>query len=72
MPRKTVCVEYKHADFTLRLTQTGPGRFTVNYGLSERRNLTYPQAAKELGECIMHALCCEGQILVDGKEVATG
>lgn len=34
--------------------------FTVQYGSDIRSKLNYPQAAHELGKCIMHALACEG------------
>lgn len=34
--------------------------FTVQYGSDIRSKLNYTQAAQELGECIMHALACEG------------
>lgn len=34
--------------------------FTVQYGKDVRSKLNYTQAAQELGECIMHALACEG------------
>lgn len=34
--------------------------FTVQYGKDVRGKLNYTQAAQALGECIMHALACEG------------
>lgn len=36
--------------------------FTVKYGSDVRSKLNYTQAAQELGECIMHALACEGVV----------
>lgn len=50
----------------VRLLQTGVGRFAVEYGKHYRNGMTYAQAAKELGECIMHAATCAGLI----REVA--
>jgi hypothetical protein len=42
--------------------KTNPKRFKVTYGLQVKAGLTYAQAAKELGECLMHALANEGKI----------
>lgn len=36
--------------------------FTVQYGSDTRSKLNYTKAAQELGECIRHALACEGVI----------
>lgn len=49
----------------IELQQTGFDRFTVVYGLQVKRNLSYAQAAAELGACIMHYQCCEGHL--DGR-----
>ena len=48
--------------FGIRLIQNGLDRFNVVYGMQCRDNLTYAEAARELGECIMHALACDGAI----------
>jgi hypothetical protein len=36
--------------------------FNVRYGRQYRTELTYGEAAKELGECIMHALACDSKL----------
>lgn len=38
--------------------------FAVQYGFQRTEGLTYPNAAKEYGACVMHALACEG-VLID-------
>lgn len=38
--------------------------FAVHYGFQRTEGLTYPNAAKEYGQCIMNALACEG-VLID-------
>ena len=48
--------------FGIRLIQSGLDRFSVVYGAQCRDNLTYADAAHELGGCIFHALACEGAI----------
>lgn len=40
----------------------GKDMFRVTYGLEVHPNLTYPEAAKELGGRIMHAQSCLGAI----------
>lgn len=45
--------------FTVTLWQNRSG-FAVVYGLQLTATLTYAQAAQELGECLMHALSCQG------------
>lgn len=37
-------------------------RFRVTYGSYVSEQLTYAEACKELGECLMHHLACEGLI----------
>jgi hypothetical protein len=59
---KHLCHEAFPGKFGVRLVQTGFDRFTVEYGLSVKRNLTYGQAAAEYGACIMHALACDGHL----------
>ena len=57
--------ETKIAGFDIKLTRSAPrGRanFAVSYGQQFNCHLTYEEAAKELGQCIMHALTCEGKI----------
>jgi hypothetical protein len=42
--------------------QNKKGFFRVNYGLQESCGLSYAQAAVELGQCILHALACDGKL----------
>lgn len=36
--------------------------FTVVYGMQINTDLTYAEAATQYGECIMHALACDGKL----------
>jgi hypothetical protein len=54
--------------FPLELSRTGRGRYTVQYGKQEKRNLDYLQAASELGVCLMHALACDGKVDSDNQQ----
>lgn len=47
--------------FTVSLWQSRSG-FAVVYGLQLTAPLTYSQASQELGECLMHALSCQGAL----------
>lgn len=47
--------------FTVSLWQSRSG-FALVYGMQLTAPLTYAQAAQELGECLMHALSCQGAI----------
>lgn len=38
------------------------GLFRVTYGLLITDNLTYPQAAKDFGQCMFHSLACAGKL----------
>lgn len=53
---------------SVSMVQTGFNRFTVSYGLQVTANLTYAQAAKEFGECVMHEASCDG--LIDNRTKA--
>jgi hypothetical protein len=50
----------------VKVIQTGIDRFTVQYGLQVKKGLNYGQAAREFGECVFHALACDG--LLDNRE----
>lgn len=64
--KKTLCQEITAPhQYPVRLYQTGIDRFTVEYGLQEKKSLNYGQAAKEYGCCLMHALACAG--LLDNR-----
>jgi len=52
---------------TLEQKDTESALFVVTYGLQRKTNLTYSQAAKELGDCIFHHLACES-VLDNGGE----
>ena len=58
---KLVSVHPIDSQFTVSLWQNRSG-FAVVYGLQLTAPLTYSQAAQELGECLMHALSCQGAI----------
>jgi len=60
--KRTTCFELTDAAFPIKLEQTGLDSFTVTYGLQVKDHLTYSQAAKELGSCIMHALACDSKL----------
>ena len=47
--------------FTVSLWQSRSG-FAVVYGLQLTAPLTYSQASQELGECLIHALSCQGAL----------
>jgi hypothetical protein len=65
--KSTICFETELAGFKIALIQTGKNTFTVVYGLQTFKKMGYQSAAKELGECIMHALNCEGKINEGGR-----
>lgn len=51
---------------TIKLTQQGKDKFTVQYGKQVCKGLTYGRAASELGGAIMHALACNDKL--DNRE----
>jgi hypothetical protein len=40
----------------------GSKMYSVQYGAEIHSGMTYQQAATKLGECLMHALACNGAI----------
>jgi hypothetical protein len=52
----------RRVDLAVSLMQIGVDKFTVTYGSETTRVLTYVEAAKEYGLCVMHALACEGKL----------
>lgn len=50
------------------MTQQGPDRFTVRYGMEVRARLSYSSACTALGAAIMHALACDS--LIDNRTKA--
>lgn len=59
---KHLCVEYADGDYEVRLFQTGFEKFTVEYGKSVKRTMTYVEAATEFGLCVMHSAACAGKL----------
>lgn len=63
MAKKTIEVlKLVIGDWTLKVEQKDHNTFTVRYGQATKHNLTRVTAARELGECIMHALETEGKL----------
>lgn len=52
--------------YPIILSQQGIDRFTVIYGKQVTKGLTYSQAAREYGICIMHVAACAGTL--DNRE----
>jgi hypothetical protein len=50
------------AGYNIQLRKRSANNFAVTYGKLVKVGLTYAEAAKELGQCIMHALACEGKL----------
>lgn len=48
--------------FPIQLTKQGKDKYTVIYGKQVTKDLNHTQASHELGECIMHALQCDGKL----------
>lgn len=69
MSKYRICAEYSEGlAFTVRIEQRGEnGRFRITYGLQVKDGLTYADAAREFGECVFHALACEGRLGNQGK-----
>jgi hypothetical protein len=51
--------------YPIQLIQTGKERFTVVYGLQRDTGLSYGEAARKLGEAIMHKAACDGDMVID-------
>jgi hypothetical protein len=60
--RKTPCFATVIAGLQIAMYQMANGSFTVVYGKQKFTSMGYQKAAKELGECIMHALACDSKI----------
>lgn len=54
--------ETQIAGMPITLRQSGVDSFRVTYFKQVKNGLTYAAAAKELGQCIMHALACDGML----------
>jgi hypothetical protein len=54
--------------FGVKIEQRGEnGLFRITYGKQVKENLTYADACHEFGECVFHALACDGKIGNNGK-----
>lgn len=62
MNRKEEALVLEIAGYEITLHQNGRDSFRVAYGAQVSRGLSYENAARELGESIMHALACESKI----------
>ncbi len=58
----TVNFEGSGHQYAVSIKQTSKKRYTVTYGLQVRTGLSYSEAAKELGLCLMHSMACESLI----------
>jgi hypothetical protein len=60
---KRVHSEAPDGQYTVALFQhKSRKRYAVAYGLQYESGLDYVQAAKDYGLCLMHALCCAGEL----------
>jgi hypothetical protein len=57
-----VCYQVTIAGCEITLAQKGVDNFSVQYYKQFTENLTYTEAALELGACIMHALACDSKL----------
>lgn len=48
--------------YPVKLEQDSSRKFRVTYGKQVNSRLDYGVAAKLFGECVMHALACNGQL----------
>lgn len=77
MSKQKTCFEFGGANFftgaktksliQLDQDQNKRGLFTVTYGLQQKAGLTYGQASRELGECLMHHAACNGDLNNQGE-----
>lgn len=57
-PRHELCL----LQGIVSLQQRGQDNFLVRYGRQIKAGLTYTEAAKELGACLMHQAACDGKL----------
>lgn len=60
------CLDLNDLAFPISLKQKGRDNFTVTYGLEKTEGLNYADAARKLGQSIMHALACNSRL--DNRE----
>lgn len=56
-------IRFAQFAYPVELTQLASGEFRVTYGAHERRQLSYEEAAAELGACLLHSATCAGQLM---------
>lgn len=59
---KTIVTVTCAHQYDVTLTQIGYDKFNVQYGKQLKIGLNYAQAAKEFGQCVMHAAACAGTL----------
>ena len=66
---KIINVNMQDLPFELKLEQSESkrGLFRVTYGKQVSKNLIYSEAAKKYGECLFHALACDGLLNNEGN-----
>lgn len=57
-----LCYETEIGGLKIKLRQTTRGLFVVTYGKQTKADLSYGAAAHYFGECLFHALTCDGKI----------
>ena len=56
------------AGFDIAIREDKYNQYTVTYGQQKRIGLDYYAACKEIGQCVMHALACDGVITIGDDE----
>ena len=57
-----IIFETDDAGYPITVRQAADRTFSVQYGKQLKSNLSYDEAAQELGFCIFHGLACESKI----------
>ena len=58
----TIIFETNDTGYPVTVRQAADRTFSVQYGKQLKTNLSYEEAAQELGYCIFHGLACESKI----------
>lgn len=66
-PGERVCYKTEIAGYEIKVTKLRNKLYLVQYGEQRVPFLDYKEAAHELGECIFHALQCEGKLHEDDQ-----
>jgi muramidase (phage lysozyme) len=59
---KQIASYSEHGQFSVILSQQSKDKFAVIYGKLQMKDLTYDEAAQELGACLMHQAGCAGKM----------